>query len=310
MILVAGQAIYDFFEQSSNRAAVQFTACPGGAPFNVAVALARLGTPVSFIGALSTDHMGRKLAAALQREGIDGRWVKQSALPTALAIVGEQDGGGPSFSFYGDRPAHCDLTKADLPIVPDAVKAIYAGCFPLVQEPVGSTLLALLEHNHSTRVIAYDPNVRPSIEPDLDLWRTRFAAFAAYADIIKISSDDFAILFPGENSDAMAQGWLERGASLVLYTNGEKGSLLFGHAGQIRASAPPVLVQDTVGAGDTAMAAMLGWLYARDLLVKNKLRNLNKADMQKMLQFVSIAAAITCTRIGADPPTRAQIESF
>lgn len=310
MILVAGQAIYDFFEQSHKRAVVNFTACPGGAPFNVAVALARLGISTRFLGALSRDVMGERLAAALREEGVDVRFVKRTALPTALAVVGVNRNGIPAFSFYGDKPAHCDLTLDDLPSVDETVKAIYVGCFPLVQEPVGTTLLNLIQREHTRRVIAYDPNVRLSIAPEIGLWRKRFHAFGGLADIIKVSSEDFAALYPNERPEVAARNWLGNGASLVLFTFGEKGARLFGRNGDVRYTPPPVMVQDTVGAGDTSMAAMLRWLYHHDLLDKQKLAAVRKQELQTMLEFSCIAASITCTRIGADPPTCAEIEAF
>lgn len=310
MILVAGQAIYDFFEQSHKQAVVNFTACPGGAPFNVAVALARLGVPTGFLGALSNDAMGGRLADALKTENVDMRFVKRTDLPTALAIVGVSGNGIPAFSFYGDRPAHCDLTLADLPIVDAQVKAIYVGCFPLVQEPVGKTLLNFVQREHVRRVIAYDPNVRLSIAPEIGLWRKRFHAFGGLADIIKISSEDFAALYPNERPEIAARNWLANGASLVLFTFGEKGARLFSRNGDVRYAPPPVMVQDTVGAGDTAMAALLRWLYHHDRLDKGKLAALSKSELQAMLEFSCTAASITCTRIGADPPTIKEVEAF
>lgn len=307
MILVAGQAIYDFFQQGGRGAAITFAARPGGAPFNVAVALARMGIPTAFCGAFSTDALGSRLHEALLAESIDAAFIKRTDRPTALAVVGQNAMGTPAFSFYGEQPAHCDLTAADLPPAAVPFDAIYVGCFPLVQEPVGSTLLHLVERRHATCVIAYDPNVRPSIAPDLDLWRARFARFSSHADIVKISSEDFASLFPGQKPDAVAAGLLAQRTALVLYTEGGKGMRVFGRTGEARFSPPPVMVQDTVGAGDTAMAAALCWLREHHRLNRESLAALAKPDLKALAAFACHAAAITCTRIGADPPTRAQI---
>lgn len=307
MILVGGQAIYDFFQQSEKGAAVTFAARPGGAPFNVAVALARMGAPTAFCGAFSTDAMGERLMAALHAEGIDAAFAKRTSCPTALAVVGTNALGTPAFSFYGEHPAHCDLTPADLPTPGTRYDAIYVGCFPLVQEPVGSTLLQLITRERNATVIAYDPNVRLSIESDIDLWRARFADFSAHADIVKISSEDFAALFPGKSPETLAGDLMAHGAALMLYTDGEKGMHVLGRHHDARFTPPPVIVQDTVGAGDTAMAAALCWLREKNFLHKESLAALGKADLKALAAFACHAAAITCTRIGADPPTRAQI---
>ncbi|MGL4496881.1 MAG: PfkB family carbohydrate kinase, partial [Beijerinckiaceae bacterium] len=181
------------------------------------------------------------------------------------------------------------------------------GCFPLVQEPVGSTLLALVQQHRAQRIIAYDPNVRLSIEPDIQRWRARFAEFSALADIIKIGNEDFAALFPGEKPEAKAQGWLAAGASLVLFTEGDDGARLFGRNGQARYRPPPVIIADTVGAGDTAMAAMLAWLAEQSLLDRAKLAALDTGGLKKIVTFACNAAAITCSRVGADPPRRDQV---
>ncbi|MGL4324692.1 MAG: carbohydrate kinase family protein [Beijerinckiaceae bacterium] len=309
MILVAGQAIYDFFQQKADGSAVTFAARPGGAPFNVAVGLKRMGQPTAFFGTLSSDAMGGRLHQALVAEGIDPSFVKRSAWPTALAIVGTNAQGTPAFSFYGEHPAHCDLQASDLPDIPDACSAVYVGCFPLVQEPVAATLLALVRRGHGQRVVVYDPNVRLSIEPDINRWRKSFADFSALADIIKIGSEDFSALFPDDRPDALAARLLASGASLILYTEGEKGARIFARHGSVHHRPPPVLVQDTVGAGDTAIAALMAGLAEKGLLHRDKLSALQPAQLKPLLAMACNAAAITCTRIGADPPRRDQIFS-
>jgi fructokinase len=171
MFLVCGEALFDLFLRESAEGALSLDAIPGGSPFNVAVGLARLGQRVEFFSGLSNDLMGRRLAAVMEKEGIGLDHAVRSRAPTALSIVDLNADGSPDYAFYGDFPAYRAITEADLPDLGPEIRAIQMGSIATVLEPAASAHAVLAERETGRRLIAYDPNVRPSIEPDLDIWR-------------------------------------------------------------------------------------------------------------------------------------------
>jgi fructokinase len=307
MILVCGEALYDLFVAGEDGFRISLAGAPGGSPFNVAVGLARLDRRVGFFGGLSTDLFGERLAAALLREGVDLACAVRRAAPTTVAFVEIGPDGAARYVFHGEGAADRTLGFDDLPELAPETRALAFGSFSTVVAPCGDALLALARREAFDRVIAYDPNVRPTVEPDLDRWRARFDEFAQVAGLLKLSEDDLAALAPEADSDAFAEAALAGGAQLVVVTRGAEGASAWGGFGRVAVPAQTGAIVDTVGAGDSAMAALLCWLDERGLLARDALGELRRHQAEAALGFAMRAAAATCARRGADPPRRREI---
>ncbi|MEM9012768.1 MAG: carbohydrate kinase [Pseudomonadota bacterium] len=305
MFLVCGEALWDLFA-AEGPGGLSFDARIGGSPFNVAMGLARLGERVGLLTGLSTDPLGRRLYAALAREGVAADYLLERAEPTTLSLVDLSADGVPAYAFYGEGAADRALTEADLPTLGPEVWGLHVGSYSLVVEPVGESLLHLAASQGAGRLVTLDPNVRPTVEPDLGLWRHRVAAFVQHADLVKVSAEDLALLAPGCAPEEVAADWLSAGPTLVVVTDGEAGATAYGGAGTVAAPAERVKVVDTVGAGDAFMAALIAGL-ARAKLTDRAALSSGAAALPALLAAASTAAALTCTRRGADLPRRGEV---
>lgn len=306
MIVVSGEALMDVFAAGETPTGVMLDARIGGSPFNVAAGLARLQQPVAFFGALSSGFLGDRLMKALRAEGIDTGCTVRLDAPTTLGLVGLDARGVPSYAFYGDGAADRRLPLSALELVP-AAQACHFGSYAMVVEPVATTQRALVERERQRSVIAYDPNIRLNVEPDLQRWRDTLAWMLPRTHILKVSDEDLGLLYPGADAGVLASDWIAQGVSLVVVTRGGEGAWAWTAAHHV--AAPPVKVEviDTVGAGDTFQAAMLTALAERGLLNPQALRNLPVAALREVLEFAGRAAAITCSRRGADLPRRSEL---
>lgn len=300
-IVVAGEALIDLFSDPTGET---LTAKPGGAPFNVAVGLARLGERPAYLGALSTDAFGRRLRARLAAEGAALDLARAVAAPTALSLVAVDDAGEPSYAFYGAGCADRAYPPEALPSDLGAPAALHLGSYALVAEPFAAALNRLTEGARAATprpLIALDPNVRPGVAPDLDLWRARVAAQAARADLIKASAEDLSFLAPGQSLEAQAAAWLGMGARLVVITEGARGARAFSAEAEAASPAEPTVLEDALGAGDAFQAALIS--AALDLGE----RPLDRAALEGLLRPGLRAAALVCARRGAEPPFREQV---
>lgn len=307
MFAVCGEALMDVYANGANATGMALDARIGGSPFNVAVGLARMGQPVCFVSAISTDFLGVRLMQALADEGVDASTVVRTDAPTTLSMVGLDAQGVPSYAFHGEKGADRQLGPAALERIPEAVKAIHFGSYATVVDPIASTLRTLVERTHASKLIAYDPNVRLNVEPDLAPWRRHLAWMLPRTALLKVSEEDLGLLAPGVAIDDFASEAIGLGTRLVVVTRGAQGSVAFTQ--RAKAQADPVVVQvvDTVGAGDTFQAALLTWLAERSWLTAEALRGLSVQSLHEALSFAGAAAAIVCGRRGADMPRRAEL---
>ncbi|MBC7731072.1 MAG: carbohydrate kinase [Bacteriovorax sp.] len=319
MMLICGEALLDVFAAGETSTGIALDAKVGGSPFNLAVGLARLGQPVGVFSAISTGFAGERLMRALASEGVDTRAVARSGAPTTLSLIGLDGHGVPSYAFYGEGCADRLLSKADLARVPAGISAINIGSYATVVEPIASTLRALIERERALRegsapgapaLIAFDPNIRLNVEPDLQRWRDQLAWMLPRTDLLKVSDEDLGLLQPGIGADAFdafATNAIARGVKAVVITRGALGAI--GWTAQGRSSVPPVpvAVVDTVGAGDTFQAALLTWLAEHNALSPQALGALTQEQLHDALGFAARAAAITCSRRGADMARRAEV---
>jgi len=306
MIVVSGEALMDVFAGEPTATGVQLDARIGGSPFNVAMGLARLAQPVAFFGALSHGFLGDRLMQALQDEGIHTSCTARLDAPTTLSLVGLDARGVPSYDFYGEGAADRRLPLHALARVP-AASAYHFGSYAMVVEPVAGTQRALVERESARAVISYDPNIRLNVEPDIQVWRQALAWMLPHTALLKVSDEDLGLLYPGRAPAELAREWLAAGVSLVVVTQGGEGATAWHAGGEVRTPPVRVAVVDTVGAGDTFQAALLVALAERGLLSRAALASLPTAAVQAVLAFAAQAAAITCSRRGADLPRRAEL---
>ena len=303
MIVVCGEALFDVFATGEVAAGLDLSARQGGSPFNLATGLARLGGSAMFFGGLSSDVFGRKLHAALAAEGVDLSAAPRPAAPTALVLVSVDDAGVPGYTFYGSATAERMVDAADLARVPPDAGAIHVGSYCMVVEPVASSLRALVERQRERSLIVYDPNVRLTIEPRVAVWRDALQWMLARCDLLKVSEEDIHALYPSLSiADFMAQA-LDAGVALVVVTRGGEGVVAATRAvPALELPALPVEVVDTVGAGDTFQAGLLAWLQRGGCLGRRALEDIAPDALAEALRFAARAAAITCSRQGADLP--------
>ncbi|MBR3194548.1 carbohydrate kinase [Bosea sp. (in: a-proteobacteria)] len=312
MILVCGEALIDLFVGPPEGTEMPARAVAGGSPFNVVVGLARLGVETGFLGGISRDRFGTLLAETLAHEGVDDRFlVRTDRLSTISAVATARD-GQPSYSFHGEGAADRSLGFADLPAaLPAEVQALTFGSYTMVVEPVGSAFAALAEQERGRRVISVDPNCRPSVVRDMAQWSRAAERFYRTATLIKASDEDVRTAWDGQITIAEAAAyWLDCGAHLVVVTEGLRGATAFCASGQVSVPGRPVIVRDTVGAGDTFHAALLAQLAKTGRLHPDAIAALDLPAIGELLTYATAAAAITVARRGADLPTAAEVEAL
>ncbi len=311
MILVCGEALIDLVPVVAEGEPLAYAPRTGGSPYNVALGLGRLGVPVGFFGRVSRDPFGQQLRDRLIAEGVDCRLLREGDEPTALAVVHLPPGREPVFAFYGDAAADTALTQADLPSTDElgaGVTALHLGSISLIREPGASAYERLMAREAGHRVISLDPNVRPGLIADPAAYRTRLERWTTLVDVIKVSQADLAWLYPDRPPFEAARMWLANGPSLVVMTRGSRGAVGMTGAGMAEVPGMAVVVSDTVGAGDSFMSALLGFLELRGRLNRAALESLDESDVRDSLVFANRAASLTCARSGAEPPTRAEME--
>ena len=307
VFIVCGEALMDVFVGESTPTGVGLDARIGGSPLNVAIGLARLGQTVAFLGGVSAGALGTRLTQAIEAEGVSTACVERLAAPTTLSLIGLDERGVPDYAFYGDRCADRRLPLAALAKIPATARVFQFGSYAMVVGETAATQRALVEREHGRSLICYDPNVRLNVEPDKAVWRDTLAWMLPRCHLLKVSDEDVELLFPGADLDTLARQWLAQGPALVVITRGAQGARAWTATRQWQAAPEAVTVIDTVGAGDTFSAAMLTRLAELGLATPDGLANLSADALGTVLQFATRAAAITCTRRGADLPRRAEV---
>ncbi len=307
MFVVCGEALMDVFAAGDTPTGVALDARVGGSPFNVAVGLARLAQPSTFFSAVSRGFLGDRLMQALTTEGVNTSAVFRSDAPTTISLVGLDAQGVPSYAFYGEGCADRLLGVDALNLLPATISAINVGSYATVVEPTAATQRALIEREYRRTVIAYDPNIRLNVEPDLAPWKDMLAWMLPRAHLVKVSEEDLQLLLPGVALETFAADALAQGVKWVVVTRGGDGAVAWNALGSVTVPPVKVAVIDTVGAGDTIQAGLLTWLAEHDCLSLAGVGGLSLAQIELALQFAARAAAITCSRRGADMPRRAEL---
>ena len=297
MILSSGEALIDMLPRTSPAGEACFAPYAGGAVMNTAIALARLGSASGFLTGLSSDLMGDVLRETLQASNVNLDHAVVSDRPTTLAFV-KLTNGSASYFFYDENTAGRMMTLADMPVLPDTISTYFTGGIWLAVEPCGAALEALLLREAGLRVAMIDPNVRPSFVKDRAAYTARIDRMIAASDIVKLSDEDAEWLYGAVDPQAI----LAKGPKVVLITEGAKGATAYTARGAVSVAAPKIVVADTVGAGDTFNAGFLAALDRAGLLSKAAVAALSDDALRDALTLGTRAAAITCSRPGANPP--------
>lgn len=316
MILVGGEALIDLVADPSTSDGTAgderlrpLLPMPGGGPYNVAVATGRLGVPTGFLSRISTDMFGAALLDRLTASHVDTSLLQRGDEPTTLAVAGIGPDGGARYSFHVEGTA--DRLVTDPGPLPDAVRVLSLGTLSLVLEPGASVYEELLRRAAGAGVLTVlDPNIRPALITDPAGYRARFLGWLEHIDVLKVSVEDARWLADlGADTDADAvldvvRGWqADGGPSAVVFTRGGDGLAALTADGEyLTVPAVEVTVVDTIGAGDTVHGAVLAWLYRAGATTTGAVSALGPEDWRDAVSFAARAAAITCSRRGAEPP--------
>ncbi len=301
MILTCGEALIDMLPRTTTEGEAAFAPYAGGAVFNTAIALGRLGAPSAFFSGLSTDMLGELLTTTLDASHVNSRFAARSGRPTTVAFV-KLVNGQATYAFYDENTAGRMLALTDLPTLPPEVSTLFFGGISLVNDPAASTYAALQMREAPTRVTMIDPNIRPSFITDRAAYLARINAMIALADIVKLSDEDLHWLMGDGDIATLSRAMLATGPKLICITEGAKGATAYSAAHTVQVAATPVKVADTVGAGDTFNAGVLCALWQARALTKSTIATLDEATIRAALTLGVRAAAITVSRPGANPP--------
>ncbi|MFW6213367.1 MAG: carbohydrate kinase family protein [Spirochaetota bacterium] len=308
MIICIGESLIDFVPQNAPGETPLYRPVPGGSPMNCAVAAARLGAKARFAGTISTDFFGDQIYAHLQANGVDCSAITRVANPTTLAFVKKVPDGSARYAFYtegsADRALSPDHLSGEIP----AGALLQIGSISLIGDPESQTILQGVSATKDEHIVIFDPNIRPTLidnEPD---YRARIGRAIESAAIVKTSDEDLGWMFPNTTEDQAVGRLLAAGVHLVIVTRGAAGSSAIAVEGRVDVPAPEVEVSDTIGAGDSYMAALLVWLDEHAIIAREQLAELSEEQRRLMLEFAGTVSAITCSRVGADPPRRDELD--
>lgn len=309
MIVVGGEALVDLVPERPASPPVLAPLAPrlGGGPYNVAIALARLESRASFLSRLSRDAFGDALLERMTTSGVDASLLQRGPEPTTLAVVTADSDGSARYSFHVEGTAERLVT--DPGPLPENTRAVSLGTLSLVLEPGASTYEAVL-HRESRRgvFVALDPNIRAALISDPAAYRRRFEDWLAHVGLLKLSVEDASWLDDERDPLTAARRWASMGPAAVVLTSGADGlSVVTRNGLHVDLPVEPAPVVDTIGAGDTVHAALLNRLDHLDALSAAGVDGLSEQQWRAALGFAARAAAITCSRPGAEPPLASEL---
>ena len=315
MILVIGEALIDLIE--SRKTVGQFQAVVGGANANVALALARRGTPHQFLARLSSDRFGGIIRARLSSNNVGLDKAIATDEPTTLAVVSVDDSGKPTYNFYTNGTADWGWTTAELPTASDiealGASTIHFGCLTMAMAPGNLVIEAWAKALADKVTISHDINIRAALGFDRLIERTRVERVNAFSDIIKASDEDIEWLYdlaPETDLTSIIRSWIGDTDKIVLLTRGSQGTRIYRADNHWDVPARKITVVDTVGAGDTFCANLLGQLQDNGYLGGNNLVALPDDHLTEYVRVAGVAASITCERAGCEPPTAAEVAAL
>jgi len=295
-VLVIGESIVDVVDRDGIT-----TAHAGGSPLNVAYGLARLGLPTAFATEFGDDAYGRMIAAHLASAGVAIMRDDASSVETSVATAQIGADGSAHYTFS----LHWDYAATAVPVTP----VVHVGSVGAFREPGSTAVRHALQQLPASTLITMDPNIRPSLIPDAPRVLEQVASYAARADLVKLSDEDAAWLFPGASEDDVLEWFLDRGTSVVAITRGSAGSVLRSRRGRAEIEARPTTVVDTIGAGDAYMAGLIAAVLDGGDGLGAVRDGAESGFLERLGRVASTAAALTVARSGATPPTRAEMDA-
>ncbi|PKO60977.1 MAG: carbohydrate kinase [Betaproteobacteria bacterium HGW-Betaproteobacteria-18] len=309
-VATAGEALIDFIGHADGR----FEPCLGGAVYNLTRALARQGVDTCYLNPLSRDRFGRQLAQGLVTDGVHLAVADPVVQVTSLAVVNLNDQGHPDYAFYREGVADRATRAADLIRACDALEnlsVVCTGALALSPDDADTYLPWLAKQRQAGRTVVIDANLRPSVMPDIELYRRHVLSALQYADVIKASDEDLVCLkLPGGDALAQAQHLLQSSrASVMALTLGGAGAALLTRHGQVFAAREPepIAVVDTVGAGDCFLAGLVVAMLAQKLPADWGTGEVADEVARPLLTSAIASASLCVMRRGCVPPTRAEV---
>ena len=303
-VVVVGESLVDIISDPRQPEAVQVH--PGGSPLNVAVGAARLGLRTALVTHYADDRNGLLIDGHLQANGV--QVINGGTAPTSTALAALGPDGGADYTFS----ISWDISGAALPALASVEGSghVHTGSIASMLAPGDAATLSLVQAARGHATISYDPNCRPAISPDVASARHQAELFVAASDIVKASDEDLSWLYPDRTPEETLQAWLNLGPGLVALTRGAAGPVIASGAGRVEMAAEPISVADTVGAGDSFMAGLIAGLAQLGALGaggRRQLRALTPDQLHALAAYANRAAAITCSRKGANPPFSAEL---
>ena len=297
-VWVAGEVLIDLIPEGSER-----TPIVGGGPANTAKALSKLGIDTQLIDGISSDEYGQMAKGELVSAGVKLDYAKYSDKPTCLAIVSLSDTGSASYEFVIENTATFDFNLDWLPN-PQTERPVllHIGTLATVIEPGASVLFEWAQSVAKVAPVVFDPNIRPAVISDREQYVKQVELWVSISLAVKVSDEDIRWLYPSLEIEQVVNNWLSKGPSLIVVTYGDKGLAGYRVGEKVSVDAVKVVVADTVGAGDTVGAILV------EAIVKVGLDTLSGVRLEMMLKRAAMAAAITVSRSGANPPTLKEIE--
>jgi fructokinase len=296
-VWVCGEVLIDLIPDGTERKAVV-----GGGPANTAKALAKLGLAPQFIDGISSDQYGQMALKELHHDGVLLDHVNFSDKPTCLAIISLSATSEATYEFVIDETATFDFAHSWLPDPFELKPALlHIGTLVTAIEPAASILHEWASKVAEVAPVVFDPNVRPAVMDNRDLYVAAIEKWVAISAAVKVSDDDLYWLYPNQDIELIVKRWIADGVALVVVTYGAKGLTGYTSAGSVAVEAVKVEVVDTVGAGDTVGAVLV------EAIVEKGLSNLTGDLLKQTLMRAAKAAAITCSRMGAKPPSKMEI---
>lgn len=328
MLAVLGELVVDLLPVPSAGAgpegtAPQFVARPGGNALNVAVAAGRLGTSVRLLARLGTGPLAANLRRHAELSGVDPGGFVPADEPVSLAVVGLGADGSPDYGFHVAGAADWQWRDEELErVLPEGTALLHVGSISSWTAPGSEAIARLVERLAAagTALVSVDPNIRPPLADGAAARligntaasvRARLDRLLGAADLVKVSSEDLAWLEPDTTDlDEAAGRWAERGPALVVLTDGGAPLRVARPGRALLHRVPPrVPIADTVGAGDSLAAGLFSGLLARGVTSREALADLPDDDLVALVDDAALVAALNCMRVGADPPTRAELEA-
>jgi len=297
-VWVAGEVLIDLIPEGADRKPVI-----GGGPANTAKALAKLGIDTQFIAGISNDNYGQMAKDELVTACVKLDYVKYSDKPTCLAIVSLSESGSATYEFAIKNTATFDFTSEWLPNPQtDRPSLLHVGTLATVIEPGASALFEWVQSVVKVAPVVFDPNIRPAVIGDRAQYVAKVERWVAISSAIKVSDEDLKWLYPSLEIEQVINNWLKKGPSLIVVTHGAEGLTGCRKSEQVKVDSIRVEVADTVGAGDTVGAVLV------EAIVKDGLDSLTGQKLETMLKRAAKAAAITVSRVGANPPASVELE--